>query len=169
MPWKSNNPNLAGLVSWNESGKLYESGKLHEYNRNKLNEPDNKGQNVMSKHLYKSTGKFIAKYKDGATVGDYLRENWLEPLRLTHYRLAKSVGIPQNRITDIVNGKRGISADTDLRLCVYFELPDGHFLGIQDKMESEATRKRIANNLNKIIPYSMENGTLITKSRHLSE
>ena len=61
--------------------------------------------------------------------GEMLEEEFLEPLGLTKYRLAKDIGVPPQRIGDIVAGKRAITADTDLRLCRYFGLSDGWWLG----------------------------------------
>ena len=57
--------------------------------------------------------------------GEMLDAEFLKPLGLTKYRLAKDIGVPAQRIGDIVAGKRAISADTDLRLCRYFGLSDG--------------------------------------------
>ena len=57
--------------------------------------------------------------------GEMLDEEFLKPLGLTKYRLAKDIGVPPQRIGDIVAGKRAITADTDLRLCRYFGLSDG--------------------------------------------
>ena len=63
------------------------------------------------------------------TIGEVIATEFLEPLKISQNSLAKALGIPQNRISDIINGKRGISADTDLRLCRYFGLTDGFFSG----------------------------------------
>ena len=57
--------------------------------------------------------------------GEMLDEEFLKPLGMTKYRLAKEIGVPPQRIVDIVSGKRGITADTDLRLCRFFSLSDG--------------------------------------------
>lgn len=54
--------------------------------------------------------------------GEMLEEEFLKPLGLTKYRLAKDIGVPPQRIGDIVAGKRAVTADTDLRLCRYFGL-----------------------------------------------
>ena len=54
------------------------------------------------------------------TPGEMLEEEFLKPLGLSKYRLAKEIGVPAQRIGDIVAGKRAITADTDLRLCRYF-------------------------------------------------
>lgn len=60
--------------------------------------------------------------------GEMLDEEFLKPLGLTKYRLAKDIGVPPQRIGDIVAGKRAITVDTDLRLCRYFGLSDGWWL-----------------------------------------
>jgi addiction module HigA family antidote len=60
--------------------------------------------------------------------GEMLEEEFLKPLGLTKYRLAKDIGVPSQRIGDIVAGKRSVTAGTDLRLCCYFGLSDGWWL-----------------------------------------
>ena len=60
--------------------------------------------------------------------GEMLDEEFLKPLGLTKYRLAKDIGVPPQRISNIVAGKRVVTADTDLRLCRYFGLSDGWWL-----------------------------------------
>ncbi len=60
--------------------------------------------------------------------GEMLDDEFLEPLGLTKYRLAKDIGVPPHRIGDIVAGNRAIAADTGLRLCRYFGLSDGWWL-----------------------------------------
>ena len=60
--------------------------------------------------------------------GEMLDEEFLKPLGLTKYRLAKDIGVPPQRIGEIVSGKRAVTADTDLRLCRYFGLSDGWWL-----------------------------------------
>jgi addiction module HigA family antidote len=57
--------------------------------------------------------------------GEMLEEEFLKPLGLSKYRLAKDIGVPAQRIGEIVAGKRAITANTDLRLCRYFGLSDG--------------------------------------------
>jgi addiction module HigA family antidote len=64
--------------------------------------------------------------------------------------LAKALGIPQNRLSDIINGKRGISADTDLRLCKYFGLTDGYFTGLQADFERIAAKRKLSRELKKL-------------------
>ena len=86
------------------------------------------------------------------TVGEVLAAEFLEPMNISQNALAKALGIPQNRLSDIINGKRGVSADTDLRLCKYFGLTDGYFSGLQMDFERIAAKRKLQNELKKIIP-----------------
>jgi addiction module HigA family antidote len=74
------------------------------------------------------------------TPGEMLLEEFLKPLALTQYRLAKDIGVSQRRIGEIVAGKRAITADTDLRLCQYFGLSDGWWLRLQAHYDTEQAR-----------------------------
>jgi addiction module HigA family antidote len=74
---------------------------------------------------------------DPVSPGEMLEEEFLKPLGLTKYRLAKDIGVPPQRIGDIVAGKRAITADTDLRLCRYFGLSDGWWLRGQAQYDME--------------------------------
>ncbi|MGD9638718.1 MAG: HigA family addiction module antitoxin [Alphaproteobacteria bacterium] len=96
----------------------------------------------------------MEKYIDIPHIGEVLQEEFIEPLRLSQNSLAKALGIPQNRISDIINGKRGITADTDLRLTKYFGLSEGYFLGIQEDFELIKTKRKIASELEAIVPYN---------------
>ena len=79
--------------------------------------------------------------------GEMLEEEFLKPLGLTKYRLAKDIGVPAQRISEIVSGKRAVTADTDLRLCRYFGLSDGWWLRGQAAygaaIAKEALRKEL--------------------------
>ena len=86
------------------------------------------------------------------TVGEVLALEFLKPLNISQNGLAKALGIPQNRLSDIINGKRGISADTDLRLCKYFGLTEGYFSGLQMDFERIAVKLKLKKELDKIIP-----------------
>jgi addiction module HigA family antidote len=63
--------------------------------------------------------------------GELLREEFLTPMGITPYRLAKDAKLPHQRINEIVNEKRGITAETDLHLCTYFGLAPGYWLRVQ--------------------------------------
>jgi addiction module HigA family antidote len=63
--------------------------------------------------------------------GELLREEFLVPMGLTPYRLAKDAKLSHQRVNEIVNEKRGITAETDLHLCAYFGLTPGYWLRVQ--------------------------------------
>lgn len=69
--------------------------------------------------------------------GEILLEEFLKPLEITAYRLSKDLGIPQTRISEIIKGRRRISADTALRLSKYFGNSAKFWLGIQDDFDLE--------------------------------
>jgi addiction module HigA family antidote len=85
-------------------------------------------------------------------IGEVLSEEFLKPMDISQNVLAKAIGIPQNRLSDIINGKRGITADTDLRLCKYFGLTDGFFAGMQLDFDRIKARRKIQEELNRIVP-----------------
>ena len=62
------------------------------------------------------------------TPGELLQEEFLRPMGISRYRLAKEIGVPAQRIGEIVAGRRTITADTDLRLCRFFGLSNGYWL-----------------------------------------
>ena len=82
--------------------------------------------------------------------GEMLEEEFLKPLRLTKYRLAKDIGVPPQRIGDIVAGKRAITADTDLRLCRYFGLSDGWWLRGQASYDTAIAKENLREELARI-------------------
>jgi addiction module HigA family antidote len=84
--------------------------------------------------------------------GEMLEEEFLKPLGLTKYRLAKDIGVPPQRIGDIVAGKRAITADIDLRLCKYFGLSDGWWLRSQANYDTAIAREALKKVLKKIVP-----------------
>jgi len=65
------------------------------------------------------------------TPGEILLEEFLRPMGLTQYRLAKEIGVPQRRIGEIIAGKRSITTDTGLRLSRFFGLSDGYWERLQ--------------------------------------
>jgi addiction module HigA family antidote len=88
------------------------------------------------------------------TPGELLREEFLVPMGLTRYRLAKEIGVPAQRIGDIVAGKRAITADTDLRLCRFFGLSNGYWLRAQAAYDTEVAEEALAKTLAKIKPWT---------------
>jgi addiction module HigA family antidote len=87
------------------------------------------------------------------TPGELLREEFLEPMRLSQYRLAKEIGVPPQRIGEIVAGKRAITADTDLRLCRFFGLSNGYWLRAQAAHDTEVAEESLSDTLKKIKPW----------------
>lgn len=85
--------------------------------------------------------------------GELLEEEFLIPLGITKYRLAKEIGVSAQRIGQIVAGKRAITADTDLRLCRFFGLSDGYWLRAQVAYDTELARRKIEPELAKIKPW----------------
>jgi len=91
---------------------------------------------------------------DPVAPGDLLEEEFLEPMGITKYRLAKEIGVPATRIGEIVSGKRSVTADTDLRLCRFFGLSDGYWLRVQVAYDTDLARMRMSDELDKIRPWS---------------
>ena len=85
--------------------------------------------------------------------GELLEEEFLVPLGITKYRLAKEIGVSAQRIGEIVAGKRSITADTDLRLCRFFGLSDGYWLRAQMAYDTELVRQKIGPELDHIKPW----------------
>ena len=86
------------------------------------------------------------------TPGELLREEFLVPMGLTQYRLAKEIGVPAQRISEIVSGKRSVTADTDLRLCRFFGLSNGYWLRAQAAYDTEVAEGALSEILAKIEP-----------------
>ena len=82
--------------------------------------------------------------------GEILLTEFMEPLGLTAYRLAKDLAVPSPRVGDIVRGKRAISADTALRLGIYFGLPAQFWLNLQN--EYDLRRAAASPALRRVVP-----------------
>jgi antitoxin HigA-1 len=88
------------------------------------------------------------------TPGEILLEDFLKPMGLSQYRLAKEIGVPPQRIGDIVAGKRAITADTDLRLAKFFGLSNGYWLRAQAAYDTEVAEIELRQVLAKIRPWT---------------
>ena len=93
--------------------------------------------------------------------GEILLEEFLKPLGISQYRLAKEIGVPAQRIGDIVAGKRAITADTDLRLCRFFGLSEGYWLRGQVRFDTEMAKDKLAAELAKIKPWASNDAQAI--------
>lgn len=78
-----------------------------------------------------------------AHPGEVLREDFLAPLGMSQYALAKAIGVPQIRVSEIVRGKRAITPDTALRLARYFRTSPEFWLGMQMTHDLEMARDRL--------------------------
>jgi len=87
------------------------------------------------------------------TPGELLLEEFLAPMGISKYRLAKEIGVPAQRIGEIVAGRRAITADTDLRLCRFFGLSNGYWLRAQAAYDTEAAEGALAKTLKRIKPW----------------
>ncbi|MFZ0407473.1 MAG: HigA family addiction module antitoxin [Cyanobium sp.] len=84
--------------------------------------------------------------------GELLQEEFLEPLGISQYRLAKAIGVPASRISEIVTGQRAITTDTDLRLCRVLGLSPGDWLRAQAAHDTEVASAELADELERIQP-----------------
>lgn len=89
----------------------------------------------------------------GNRRGQYSK--FLKPMGISQYRLAKEIGVPAQRIGEIVAGRRAITADTDLRLCRFFGLSDGYWLRGQIRYETEMAKDALGDVLAGIRPWAL--------------
>ncbi|MDD3437784.1 MAG: HigA family addiction module antitoxin [Candidatus Gastranaerophilales bacterium] len=90
------------------------------------------------------------------TVGEMLKEEFIEAFNISQNSLARAIFVPPNRISEIINNTRRITADTDLRLTKYFGLSQGFFLRFQEDYELRVARRKIANEINSIQPIRQQ-------------
>ncbi len=79
--------------------------------------------------------------------GEILLEEFLEPLGISQYRLAKEIHVPPRRINEIIHGKRGVSPDTALRLSRFFGTSERFWLNLQTRYDIEMTKRQIGDQL----------------------
>ncbi|MDY6215950.1 HigA family addiction module antitoxin [Actinobacillus porcinus] len=79
--------------------------------------------------------------------GEILLEDWLIPLNISQYALAKAIQVPPRRINEIVKGKRAITPDTALRLAKFFNTSPQSWLNLQDHYDTELVKANIENEL----------------------
>jgi addiction module HigA family antidote len=86
--------------------------------------------------------------------GEILMEEFLKPLGITQYRLAKEIGVSQRRIGEIVAGTRAVTADTGLRLSRFFGMSEGFWIGLQVDYDAARAKDALAKTLAKIKPWA---------------
>ncbi len=88
--------------------------------------------------------------------GEILLEEFLEPMELSQYRLAKDISVPARRINEIVHGKRGITADTALRLARYFGTSERFWMNLQTRYDLEVEKERLKGRLKREVAVLKE-------------
>ncbi|MDF3837320.1 HigA family addiction module antitoxin [Cupriavidus basilensis] len=78
-----------------------------------------------------------------ATPGEILQIDWLEPLGISQYALAKAIDVPPRRINEIVKGERSITADTAVRLAVFFDTDAQSWMNLQTHYDTELAKEKI--------------------------
>ena len=86
--------------------------------------------------------------------GEILKHEFLDEIGLSQNQLAQAIGVPANRVHAIVRGRRGITADTDLRLCRFFGLTEGYWLRLQNAYDLMEARRRAGTTIQRIEPYA---------------
>ena len=81
--------------------------------------------------------------------GEILLEDFLEPMQMSQYHLAQAIGVPPRRINEIVHGKRGITADTALRLGHFFRMEAQFWMNLQARYDLETARTSLADRLDR--------------------
>ncbi|MBN1684658.1 MAG: HigA family addiction module antidote protein [Gammaproteobacteria bacterium] len=86
--------------------------------------------------------------------GEILLKEFLKPMKISAYKLAKDIDVPVTRIHEIIKKRRGITADTDLRLAIYFKMSKGFWLGLQKRYELDMAEDSLSRRLlREIHPY----------------
>jgi addiction module HigA family antidote len=87
--------------------------------------------------------------------GEILLEEFLKPMGITQYRLAKEIDVPQRRISEIVAGNRSVTADTGLRLSKFFGMSDGFWIGLQMDYDAAIAKDSLSQTLTKIKTWTV--------------
>ena len=87
--------------------------------------------------------------------GEILLEEFLKPMGITQYRLAKEIGVPQRRIGEIVAGVRSVTADTGLRLSRFFGMSENFWIGLQMDYDAARAKDSLAKTLAEIKPWDL--------------
>lgn len=87
--------------------------------------------------------------------GEILLEDWLKPMGITQYALAKAIGVPPRRINEIVHGTRGITIDTALRLAAFFGTDAQSWINLQTHYDATIAAEELHETLAQIRPFSL--------------
>ena len=95
----------------------------------------------------------MANYIETPTIGEILREEFMEPMGISAYRLAQETFVPVSRIQDILHDRRKITVDSSVRLGRFFGVSDRYFLNLQNDIDIRNEHIQFADELNKIKTY----------------
>lgn len=87
------------------------------------------------------------------TIGQILKEEFMEPYNISAYFLANSIGVPVSRIQDILHDRRGITIDTSIRLGKFFGVSNTYFINIQNDLDSRKIMIEHEDSINRIKPF----------------
>jgi len=107
----------------------------------------------MWKLLIITRGKIMAAKLTPITPGDVLLEEFLKPMKISQNQLAKDIHVPPNRISQIIHGKREITADTALRLGRYFGIEPEFWLNIQVRYNMKIAKRKVGKIIEKEVRY----------------
>ncbi len=96
----------------------------------------------------------MTKRIESPTIGEILKEEFLNPMGISAYRLARDIGVPVSRVQDLLHDRRKITVDTSLRLGKYFGVSDLYFLNLQNNIDVRNEKALLEDELNRIIPLS---------------
>ena len=105
------------------------------------------GQPVIQVRLLEKSAPMVEHKLPPIHPGEILLEEFLKPLGISQYRLAKDISVPPRRINEIVQGKRAVSPDTALRLSRYFGLSDRFWMNLQSRYDLEVEKDKLADRL----------------------
>ncbi len=98
----------------------------------------------------------MKKFIDTPKMSEILKEEFMEPMGLSAYKLANEIHVPVSRIQDILHDRRKITADTSIRLAKFFGVSDRYFLDIQNDIEIRELKISLASEIDSINPYNRE-------------
>lgn len=94
----------------------------------------------------------MTKRIDAPKISEILFEEFMEPLGISAYKLAKDIHVPVSRVQDILHDRRGITVDTSLRLGRYFGVSESYFLNLQNEIDLRNTKLKLSEELESIQP-----------------
>lgn len=107
----------------------------------------------------------VKKLLHNPNAGEILKTEFLEEIGMSQNALALAIGVPSNRIHDIVRGRRSVTADTDLRLTKFFGLSEGYFLRLQMLFDLRDAKRSMLKKIAKIQPWEGLKSSPSSRSR----